>query len=360
MPEASKILVAGAGASGLAFALACAHRGITVRILDRRPERTSLQKATGVAQGVWRQLAPYGITAMVINDAIPMRNFVFYDDGHLVANVPVPLVNGEPPAHLYPQGSLEAAMEKALLAVGVAVEYGATVSASQQTDETIYITITRQSAPPEIVEADWLIGADGAQSNIRTSTGLLFRGRDYPESWSVAEITTKQWPDDVQAQLHLRHDGVGLFLSQPTPGLVQGILNGVGVAAIMHERFTDAALLYERRFKVSLRRVRTPRFGRIWLIGDAAHVQSPVGGQGLNLAIWDGVTLGNALSEADVSVERLLARRAKRVLFFTDFDYRMLSTRSRLLRNIRNLYWFIASRYQFLAGWFFKLISGVW
>lgn len=189
---------------------------------------------------------------------------------------------------------------------------------------------------------------------------MLFSGRDYPESWSVAEITTKQWPDDVQAQLHLRHDGVGLFLSQPSRGLVQGILNDVGVATIMHERYTDAVVLYERPFKVSLRRVRTPRFGRIWLIGDAAHVQSPVGGQGLNLAIWDGVTLGNALSEGDVSVERLLARRAKLVLFFTDFDYRMLATRSRPFRNIRNLFWFIASRYQFLARWFFKLISGVW
>ena len=355
-----RILVVGGGASGLALALACALKGISVRIIDKRPARTLIQKATGVAQGVWHQLAPYGITAAVITDAHPMRNFVFHDDGHLVANVSVPLVNGEPPAHLYPQANLEVAMEKALLSFGVTVEYGTAFKSVEQTSEQARVTLAHQNSELEVTEVDWLIGADGIQSEVRASIGMLFVGRDYPEQWSVAEISTKQWPENIQAQLFLRSDGVGLFLSQPSIGVIQGILNSANVAHEMKARFNDATIHYERLFKVSLKRVPTPRMGRVWLIGDAAHVQSPVGGQGLNLAIWDGITLGKALSSGDLGVERKLILRAKRVLFFTDFDYRMLSTRSRIVQRLRNMYWSLSAKNPFIAHWFFRLISGVW
>lgn len=350
----------GGGASGLALALACAHRGVAVRIIEKRPARSHIQKATGVAQEVWHQLARFGVTQRIISTALPMRHFVFHDDERLVANVPVPLVRGQAPAHLYPQASLELAMEQALAAYGVRVEYGVAFASVTQAHESTAVTLAHAGGEAETVEVDWLVGADGSHSSVRSCIGMPFVGKDYPEDWSVAEIATRQWPDDVQAQLFLRSDGVGLFLSQPSPGVIQGILNGTGVATAMQERFPDATLHYERGFRVSLRRVPTPRCGRVWVIGDAAHVQSPVGGQGLNLAIWDGVTLGQALLEGDQHVERRLARRAKRVLLFTDFDYRMLATRSRLIRLLRNRYWSLASSHPWLARWFFRIISGAW
>lgn len=355
-----KILVVGGGASGLALALASMQAGISVRVVDKRPCRSAIQKATGVAQGVWRQLAPFGISGQVIGDAIPMRHFVFHDEDQLVANIAVPLVNGEPPAHLYPQARLEEAMEAALSAQGLGVEYGVTFIGFEQGPESATVSLRHPDGRLEVADVDWLIGADGVHSEVRALAGMPFVGRDYPENWSVAEISTLQWPADIQAQLFLRADGVGLFLSQPSLGVVQGILNARGVSAQLKNKFPDAEARYEREFRVSLKRVPTPRCGRVWLIGDAAHVQSPVGGQGLNLAIWDGITLGKALARRDLAVERILARRARRVLFFTDFDYRMLATRSRIVRSLRNRYWFIASRFPWCARWFFRVISGVW
>lgn len=357
----TNILVIGAGASGLAFALSSIAQGVKVRIIDRRATRSMIGKATGVAQGVWNQLAPFGITATVIVDAIPMRNFVFHDNGELVANVPVPNVNGSPPAHLYPQDELERKMEDVLAAHGVKVEYGTSFERIEQSADGAHVTLRREANQNvEICEAEWVIGADGARSEVRRATQLPFNGRDYPEQWSVAEISTQAWPTGIQAQLYLESSGVGLFLSQPSPGVVQGILNAAGAASALKSKFADAQLRYEREFRVSLRRVPTPRCGRIWLIGDAAHVQSPVGGQGLNLAIWDGITLAKALAHSDLSVERRLATRARSVLFFTDFDYRMLATRVTALRLARNHYWRLAARQPILARWFFKVISGVW
>lgn len=150
-----------------------------------------------------------------------------------------------------------------------------------------------------------------------------------------------------------------MFLSHPRPHLVQGILNAPNAASHLFGHFPNAILEYERHFKVSLRRVETPRAGRVWLIGDAAHTQSPVGGQGLNLAIWDGITLAQGLLNNDLSVEKKLAKRAKRTLFFTHFDYYMLANNNYLIQGLRNLYWRIAVRYPIISRWFFKLISGV-
>lgn len=155
-------------------------------------------------------------------------------------------------------------------------------------------------------------------------------------------------------------DGVGLFLSQPRRGVIQGILNAKGVALRLSHMFRDAKLVYEREFRVSLRRVPSPRMGRVWLIGDAAHVQSPVGGQGLNLAVWDGVTLGRALAQNQTEVEEALRNRARSVLRFTHFDYLMLSTKWRSVQYLRNSYWKFAARFPRSAVWFFRLISGTW
>lgn len=356
-----KILVVGAGASGLAFALECAHRGITTRIIDKRPNRSLIEKATGVAAGVWNQLSKFGVSPKTVETAIPMRNFAFYDDGELVANVPVPSIEGTPPAHLYPQGELEKHLEKALSVKGVKIEYNTEFYSYEENESAIHVRARVESGETiSLGSYDWLIGADGARSVVREAAEIPFIGRNYPERWSVAEITTNQWPKDAQAQLFLQSNGVGLFLSQPAPGVVQGILNAENSAKQLTSHFEDAFLRYERHFNVSLRRVRSPRQGRIWLIGDAAHVQSPVGGQGLNLAIWDGVTLAEGLLLGNSEVEKTLAKRAQRVLFFTDFDYRMLASQNILVRFTRNKYWAYAARHPALAKWFFKLISGIW
>ena len=360
MRTSPNILVVGAGASGLAFALACAHHGLQVRIIDKRPARSHIQKATGVALGIWQQLAAYGITPNIIGDAFPMRHFVFHEDQRLIADITVPLIKGQAPAHLYPQADLEQAMENALAALDVRVDYGLECTDVRQGNDKAHATLKHADESTETQACDWLIAADGSHSQIRSQLGLPFIGHDYPESWSVAEISTQHWPESIQAQLHLGSDGIGLFLSQPKRGNIQGIVNAPGAAQRLQALFPDAQLHYERAFRVALRRVATPRHGRVWLIGDAAHVQSPVGGQGLNLAIWDGITLGNALMRGEEQVAERLAKRARRVLFFTDFDYRMLATRSRTLRGLRNAYWAQAAKHPRLARWFFKLISGVW
>jgi 2-polyprenyl-6-methoxyphenol hydroxylase-like FAD-dependent oxidoreductase len=351
------VLIIGAGPAGMACALALRQRGFNVSIVDRRRQRSPLAKATGVNRRCCLWLAEQGIDLR--SAAIPMRRFVFHDDDKLVADVQLPLLRGDAPAYLFPQAELERRMEAALVKQGISVRYALALSAIKQRNGMPLVTLQASDGSLSSEQADWVIGADGGHSTLRQMLGVPFVGRDYPEAWQVAEVETANWDSSAQARLYLHGDGRGLFLSQPSPGVIQGILNGPDVVEAMRARLPDARVRYVRDFRVALRRVLTPCHGRFWLIGDAAHTQSPVGGQGLNLAIRDAVTLGSSLGkQPPKTIERQLIAQARRTLTFTDFDYRLLSTRSRLLRYARNSYWNLAARHPWIAHWFFKLIAG--
>ena len=355
-----KILVVGAGPSGLIFALECARHGLIVRVIEKRSSRGEISKATGLASGALEWLKHSEILDTILAAAQPMKKFVFYDNNNLVAEVPVPEVGVLPPAYMYPQLKIEYLLEKALSNKGINVEYSTELVGVEDNNENKITVKLDSHSGKETIDYDWLIGADGAHSFVRELSGLDFIGREYLEDWSVSEASTDKWETDIQAKLYLNSQGVGLFMSNPETGVVQGILNSPGAGERLKDKLPGCEIKYERSFRVALKRVVTPRKDRIWLIGDAAHVQSPVGGQGLNLALWDGVTLAQALVSGNLGVEKTLAKRAKIVLRFTDFDYRMLSTKSSLLRGFRNTYWKIASHYPFIAKWFFHMISGKW
>lgn len=350
------VLIIGAGPAGMACAIELAGRGFRVEIVERRPKRSDTGKATGINLYCSQWLAKRGIE--LHDKAMPMRRFVFHDDNKLVADVHVPLINGCPPAYLFPQAELERRMESALLKYDISVCRDLSLIGITGESGMPGITLERPDGSTINREADWVIGADGGHSALRQLLDTPFVGRDYPEHWQVAEVDTTTWDDSAQARLFLHSNGTGLFLSQPAPGIVQGILNGPDVVGAIRDKLPDAKVRYVRDFRVALRHVKHPCHGRFWLIGDAAHTQSPVGGQGLNLAIWDGITLGSQLGKkSSIEIERQLIANTRQTLRFTDFDYRMLSSRSRLIREARNAYWQAAASHPWIALWFFKLIA---
>jgi len=355
-----KVLVVGAGPSGMICALSLIQQGVPVRIIEKREERGGISKATGVSLGTIQALSNLGISQDITLSMSKMSKFVFYEDDKLVSNLSIPLLNDKPPAYLYPQLKLEEIIEKKLNKEGCFIEYGTSIeNIDSENTQGIIVKITLPSGESQRREFEWLIGADGAHSSIRDKLGFNFIGKVYPEDWSVSEIETDEWDSSIQAKLFLGSDGVGLFLSNPEQGVVQGILNGPNVRERLLEMFPSAKVNYERSFKVSLKRVARPRIGRAWVIGDAAHVQSPVGGQGLNLAVADAVILSKWLYSDEAYAESRLSEQAKRTLFFTDFDYKMLATRNIAIRKFRNLYWYGASKFPSISRWFFWAISGV-
>lgn len=360
MGEGNKVLIVGAGPSGMICALSLSKAGIPVRIIERRNERGGISKATGVSLGTINALKDLGFSDEITSQMTPMGRFVFYEDNKLISDMLIPTLDGKPPAYLYPQIKLEKIIERELNKEGVFVEYNSSIEGIENDGE--YFAKANIKLSNEYYEEEtfqWIIGADGAHSRVRDICKFEFKGKVYPEDWSVAEIKLDNWEDEIQAKLYLGSNGVGLFLSNPEPGVVQAILNGPNVGAVLREKYPESEFTYERGFKASLKRVATPRKNRVWVIGDAAHVQSPVGGQGLNLAVADAIILSRWLNKNENYAELKLSNQARKTLLFTDFDYKMLATKLWGVRFIRNTYWSMAEKYPVISRWFFKSISGV-
>ncbi len=340
-------------------ALSLINSGKVVEIIDKRTKRNVISKATGVSLGTIKALTELGFPDTMTDLMTPMSHFVFYDDNKLISDLKIPLLNNEPPAYLFPQLKLEKLIENELNSKGLFIQYDTSIQNIDNQESFAEVVLKQPGGNLLQKRFKRIIGADGAHSKVRELAEFQFKGRVYPEQWSVAEIETKSWDKRIQAKLFLSSNGTGLFLSNPEKVVIQGILNAPDIENRLKEKFPDAKFNYAREFKVSLKKVTSPKKKSVWLIGDAAHVQSPVGGQGLNLAITDAIILTKSLDINEKKAEIQLAMQAKTTLFFTDFDYRMLATKNILLRKIRNEYWRLASKSPWISRWFFKTISGI-
>jgi 2-polyprenyl-6-methoxyphenol hydroxylase-like FAD-dependent oxidoreductase len=208
------------------------------------------------------------------------------------------------------------------------------------------------------LRARYLVGADGMHSTIRERAGIRFRGGSYGESFSLADVRlTGAAPSD---EVILYFSPAGLVVVAPLPGGVHRIVATVDSApehpnvdymqALLdtrgpeRERAIVREVVWGSRFRVHHRVADVYRAGRILLAGDAAHVHSPAGGQGMNAGIQDAIALAEALGAALNSgdEEPLNAygaiRRpiAKQVVALADRLTR-LATVSRQLRPLRNI-----------------------
>jgi 2-polyprenyl-6-methoxyphenol hydroxylase-like FAD-dependent oxidoreductase len=207
------------------------------------------------------------------------------------------------------------------------------------------------------LRARYVVGADGMHSTVRERAGIAFVGGSYGESFVLADVRlTGGVPRD---EVILYFSPAGMVVLAPLPGglhrvvatvddapevpsvaYVQGLLDARGPSA---ERAVVHSLLWGGRFRVHHRVAERYRMGRVLLAGDAAHVHSPAGGQGMNAGIVDAMALADALVEALRGDERALdaygeARRpiATQIVAFADTLTRLATVRPSLrwLRNI--------------------------
>ena len=207
------------------------------------------------------------------------------------------------------------------------------------------------------LQARYLVGADGMHSTVRERAGIGFSGGSYGESFSLADVRlTGSVPSD---EVILYFSPAGLVVVAPLPdgvhrivatvdpapehpdiGFVQALLDARGPE---RQRIIVKQIVWGSRFHVHHRVVDTYRAGRILLAGDAAHVHSPAGGQGMNTGIQDAMVLADSLATALTtgneeplnSYGAIRRPIAKQVVAFTDRLTR-LATVGRGLRPLRN------------------------
>jgi 2-polyprenyl-6-methoxyphenol hydroxylase-like FAD-dependent oxidoreductase len=305
-----QVLIVGAGPTGLVLALFLAKTGVSVRIIDRHAGPGENSRALGVQARTLEFYRQLGIADEVVARGIPMSAIHLRREGHAVAKIdfakfgsglsPYPFVLS------FPQDEHEALLVRHLRAAGVEVEWGTELTDLRETPAGVQAILR----DPEGIEQDcavsYVCGCDGARSFVRQKLNLTFAGGTYERTFFVADIEASGAAAAGHSfSLCLGGNGALFVLPVRSTGmhrLIGAVPPEIATDASM--RFEDIRDFVEREARIKVRSVHwfsayqvhhrvAGRFraGRVFIAGDAAHIHSPVGGQGMNTGIGDAVNL---------------------------------------------------------------------
>ena len=307
-------LVVGAGPVGLTMAAELARYGVSVRIVDKAAQRSDKSKALAVWSRTLELLdrAGAGDALVAAGLRVEAANIVAGDRliGHIgLAGVESP----HPYALMLPQSETERLLEAHLERLGARVERGTELVEFADDGAGVTALLQEAGGAQERVAAKWLIGCDGAHSAVRHALGLPFAGDTLNSDWLLADVhlAGMPWPPTEMA-LYWHEEGL-LATFPIAPGRYR-VIADVGGPQGAHPRdptLDEVQAIIARRgpgglvasdpiwlsgFRINERKVADYRKGRVFVAGDAAHVHSPAGGQGMNTGMQDAVNLACKLA----------------------------------------------------------------
>ena len=348
------VLIVGAGPTGLTLATSLATRGVRATVIDRLAEGVNTSRAAVVHARTLEVLEPLGVTLTLIGRGLQAQRFTIRDRDRVL----VPIAFGGLPTQ-YPytlmvsQAVTESVLLERFVALGGQVIRPRTLVDLSQDQTAVTATLDDGSQ----LRARYVVGADGMHSTVREKAGIPFSGGTYGESLILADVRLTGGVSDDEVALYFSPRG--MVVAAPMPGGVHRIVAAVDdapehpsaeyVEAVLQERGPKNypakvhEVLWGTRFRVHHRIADVYRAGRIVLAGDAAHVHSPAGGQGMNAGILDAMALAVALEQAlggnVLALDRYGAQRrpvAEQVVALADRLTRLATVRPglRVLRNL--------------------------
>jgi 2-polyprenyl-6-methoxyphenol hydroxylase-like FAD-dependent oxidoreductase len=350
------VLVVGAGPVGLAMGCELLRRGVAVRVVDACAQPTDKSKALGVQARTLEALASMGIAEEFVSAGRKIHGVNAYADGARIVHVSLDDIDS-PFSYVLslPQADTERLLAEHLTGLGGRVEREVKLTGLAQDGQGVTAILERADGTSESARAGWLVGCDGAHSTTRHALGLPFEGIAYEEPFVLGDVRIAwELPDD---ETHAFISSEGLIAALPLPkGRWRLIADGdlpaptiEDLARLLRERGAPKAQLSDAGwiapFRIHRRIVPRYREGRVFLAGDAAHIHSPVGGQGMNTGIQDAHNLGwkLALVATGAAPASLLdsydaERRpiAASTLQSTDLATKVITLRNPVAREIRN------------------------
>lgn len=303
------VVVVGAGPTGLTLACALRSAGIAVRLLDKAPHAAVTSRALGLQPRGVEVLERLSALGGIPDRGLPIRRVTVNVDGRPLASFPVGLSTrlGGPRALLISQADIEGALRDRLTALGGVVEWGRAVRGVTASSDGATVHLEDGSD----VDAAWVCGADGAHSVVRRSIDVGFPGVPIIERFLLADVRADL--DRPRDGAHTWMRGNGMLAAFPLPGddlwrlmalAPEGLENPAAheIVEILAGRLADetggtvCSTEWTSTFRIHRRLADTYRRGRVLLAGDAAHIHSPFGGQGMNTGIGDAENLAFKLA----------------------------------------------------------------
>jgi 2-polyprenyl-6-methoxyphenol hydroxylase-like FAD-dependent oxidoreductase len=368
LPTRTDVVIVGAGPTGLSLACALAAQGVDYMILDKADQGGNTSRAAVIHARTLEVLDEIGVTDELCGRGVVVPRFTIRDRDRALLHVPF---GGLPTKYPYtlmlPQDITEQILAERLAAGGGAVHWRHQLSGFENGADGVTATISGPGNTEQRIRARYIVGCDGMHSAVREWAGIGFTGNRYQESFVLADVRMR-WPypgDEVNLFFSPR----GLVVVAPLPEQryrvvatlgdaperpvvadVQSLLDARG-PSIAPAEVTD--VVWSSRFRVHHRLADRYRHGSAFLAGDAAHVHSPAGGQGMNTGIQDAIVLARLLTDAitvrtdKVDLDAYEAQRrpvAAGVVTMTDRLTRAATTRNPVARRIRNAVLSLAGR----------------
>ncbi len=358
MQDNMEVLVAGAGPAGLVLAAELKRLGVDVNLIEKCADVSKTSRAAVVHARTLEVLERIGATEALLAAGIRVPTFKVRDRDRSLMEVSFASLKTRYPFTLMcPQDVTESILRDRLIEGGSFVHQSVELVSMTQGPSGA-ISRLRSMDGERTVRSQWLVGCDGAHSAVRTLAAIAFEGGAYDESFVLADVRMN-WPLALD-EVNLFFSPTGLMVVAPLPGdrfrivatmdqapetpdtaFVQALLDERG-PSLKPAKVTE--VLWGSRFHLQHRVTTSPRAGRILLCGDAAHVHSPAGGQGMNTGIQDAAALAEPLHRAlrsndETGLDEWAARRhdvAKDVVSMTDRMTRAATVQSKPIRLLRN------------------------
>lgn len=347
------VLIIGAGPTGLAAAVSLVAQGIAITVVDRQAAGANTSRAAVVNARTLEVLEDLDVSRRLVKEGVKAPRFTIRDRGRTLLPVDFSgLPTDYPYSLMVSQSTTERLLLERLGELGGSVLRPKKLAALAEDPDGVTATFEDGGT----IRAHYVLGADGIHSMVRGAAGIGFAGDVYDESFVLADVRLAGTAPADEVILYWATEG--LTVVAPLPDGVHRIVAPVPVAPaepsaqfvqqILDTRIGSAKLtvtevIWGSRFRIHHRVADAFRAGRLVLAGDAGHVHSPAGGQGMNLGIQDAVAAADALAAVlNGAPESLLddysaARRpiAREVVAMTDRLTR-LATLPRLARPLRN------------------------
>jgi 2-polyprenyl-6-methoxyphenol hydroxylase-like FAD-dependent oxidoreductase len=358
------VLIVGAGPTGLTLGAELTAHGLRPRLVDRAHDRVHESRALAIQPRTLEVLARLGVTARLVergNRAVWLR---LHARGRVTA-VPLFDFGLADTAHPYllflSQAETERILADHLATVGGTVERGVELIGLNRTSDAVIAVLRHGNGREEQVCARYVVGCDGGHSTVRTAAGIGFEGGSYPQTFVLADTEADGLAPDA-AHAFVSERGMLFFFplvspaswrlllmrppDDPTPPDAPVTLDEVQTLADAYTHGTVRLRdpVWATNFRLHHRAAAHYRAGRVFLAGDAAHIHSPAGAQGMNTGIQDAVNLGWKLAHTvrglinPAVLDTYETERApvgRRILRFTDRTFTIATSTNPLIRFAR-------------------------
>ena len=307
--RACDVLVVGAGPVGLTMAAALARQGVPCRLIDKAAVASDKSKALAVWCRTMELLDGLGLAGRFVGTGLKIGGGSIYANGERVVHLD--LTSDESPFGfplMIPQNETERLLTEHLAGQGVLIEREVELVTFTEVAEAVTCTLRHSDGREETIRVPWLVGCDGAHSAVRHTLGLQFTGVAEPNDWLLADVHIEGAIAGDEVSVFWREEGVLVLF--PMGGGRFRVIADAGVANEQQLRpevtLAEAQAMVDRRgpgglklsnpiwlsnFRINERKVTDYRRGRVMLAGDAAHIHSPAGGQGMNTGMQDAFNL---------------------------------------------------------------------